>query len=170
MKKIISILVISILLIISCTTKPSESLRENPFLGSWKMKKIHYIYTDTTYIGDPINYGTFIYTPKRYCILYNPWTDKRKAFDTLSKPTNKEIKSAFNSIVFNSGQYTYTDSTITSIADIAKVPGFEGGKQYYKYRINNDTLQITMFDETYPNGEKPKWFGKLNVKFYLTKE
>lgn len=125
------------------------------------------IYRGITYVGNPTNYGTFIYTPKRYCILYNPWTNKQKAFNTLSKPTGEEIKVAFKTIVFNSGQYTLTDLTITTTVDIAKVPDFEDGKQFYNYNINNDTLQITMFDETYPDGKKPKWYGKLNVTHFI---
>jgi len=125
------------LFINSCNSKKEQ--RINPLLGSWKMQKIKYIYKDTIYVGNPINYGTFIYTKKRYCILYNPWTTERKAFDTLSKLMGKEIKAAFQTIVFNSGQYTFTDSTITTTADIAKAPSFEGGKRFYNYNINNDT-------------------------------
>lgn len=157
---------------VSCHQNPKsfESKNSNPLLGSWKMQEIHYIYKDTTYIGKPITYGTFVFAPKRYSLLYNPWTTPRKAFDTLSKPTDKEIKAAFQSIVFNSGSYNFTDSTLTTIADMAKVPGFEGGKQYYNYKIKDSLLEITMFDETYPNGNKPEWFGKLKVAFKMIKE
>ena len=88
----------------------------------------------------------------------------------MAKPTDIEIKKALQSIVFNSGQYMYTNTTITTTADMAKVPGFEGGKQFYNYKINKDTLDLTMFDEIYPNGEKPTWAGKLKIKFLMIKE
>jgi len=123
------------------------------------MQEIHYIYADTTYIGKPITYGTLLFTPKRYSLLYNPWSSERKAFKILSKPTDAEIKAAFQSIVFNSGSYVFTDSTVTTTADMAKVPGFEGGKQYYKYTIKDSIFNLMMFDETYPDGTKPEWFG-----------
>lgn len=151
-------------------SKKEHTVAFNPLEGSWKMQEIHYIYEDTTYIGNPITYGTFIFAPKRYSLLYNPWTTQRKAFDTLSKPTDTEIKAAFQSIVFNSGSYIMTDSTVVTTADIAKVPGFEGGKQFYNYKINDDKLDIMMYDETYPNGNKPEWFGKLKVLFKMKKE
>jgi len=162
------------MLLIGCTPKTKQTLKENtinnPLLGSWKMQEIHYIYADTTYIGKPITYGTLLFTPKRYSLLYNPWTSARQAFKVLSKPTDAEIKAAFQSIVFNSGSYIFTDSTVTTTADTAKVPGFEGGKQYYKYTLRGNDLSIIMFDETYPNGAKPDWFGKMKVKFKMIKE
>ena len=168
MKKLLFL--ISCIVVFSCNQDKKEVEIVNPLEGSWKMQEIHYIYTDTTYVGKPITYGTILFTPKRYSLLYNPWTTARKAFDTLSKPTDTEIKAAFQSIVFNSGSYVYTDSTVVTTADMAKVPGFEGGKQYYNYNIEGDKLNITMYDETYPSGEKPEWFGKLKVAFKMIKE
>jgi len=168
MKKTLFIIT-SIFVLISCSETKLEQ-NPNKLLGSWKMQEIHYIYKDTTYIGKPITYGTFLFAPKRYSLLYNPWTTPRKAFDTLSKPSDKEIIVAFKSIVFNSGSYVFTDSTVVTTADMAKVPGFEEGKQFYKYTIKDNNLDIMMFDETYPNGEKPAWFGKMKVKFIMKKE
>ena len=59
---------------------------------------------------------------------------------------------------------------MTTIADIAKVPGFEDGKQFYRMNFDNNLLELVMYDETYPNGDKPEWYGKLKVKFILIKE
>jgi hypothetical protein len=53
---------------------------------------------------------------------------------------------------------------------MAKVPGFEGGKQYYTYKIDQNKLDIMMFDETYPDGKKPSWYGKMKVRFKMIKE
>ena len=172
MKKYVLLFSITFLAFTACNqkTETKPEVIKNALLGSWKMQEIHYIYKDTTYVGKPITYGTILFTPKRYSLLYNPWTTERKAFDTLSKPTDAEIKAAFQSIVFNSGSYVFTDSTVTTTADMAKVPGFEGGKQYYKYSIENNNLDIMMFDETYPNGKKPEWFGKLKILFKMIKE
>jgi len=173
-KNIAKIVFLFSIILIACEQKPKVITKENtiinPLLGSWKMQEIHYIYADTTYIGKPITYGTLLFTPKRYSLLYNPWSSERKAFKILSKPTDAEIKAAFQSIVFNSGSYVFTDSTVTTTADMAKVPGFEGGKQYYKYTIKDSIFNLMMFDETYPDGTKPEWFGKLKVKFIMHKE
>ncbi|WP_456437614.1 lipocalin-like domain-containing protein [Psychroserpens sp.] len=170
MKKHI-LLSFTILIVLSSCNSPKKDVIEktNPLEGSWKMQEIHYIYKDTTYIGN-ITYGTLLFAPKRYSLLYNPWTIERKAFDTLSKPTDAEIKAAFQSIVFNSGSYVYSDSTVVTTADMAKVPGFEGGKQFYNYSIKDDKLDIMMYDETYPDGKKPEWYGKLKILFKMKKE
>ncbi len=156
------------LLPLSCFSE--DKIKNNPLLGSWKMKEIHYIYPEATHSQMQAFTGTFIFTPKRYVILYNPWKNERKPFKKLSKPTNEEILASFKTIVFNSGSYTYTNSTVSTIADIAKVAGFEGGQQFYQYTIKDNVLDITMFDETYPDGKKPDWFGKLKVRFVLTRE
>ncbi|WP_298424619.1 ankyrin repeat domain-containing protein [uncultured Kordia sp.] len=143
---------------------------KNPLVGSWKIKEIHYIYTDTTYIRKEEDHGRFIFSSKNYALMYNPQMQKRTPFQNLSKPVTEEIIKAFQSIVFNTGSYQIDKKVISTISDIAKVPGFERGKQYYRVAFNNDFLELIMFDETYPNGNKPTWFGKLKVKFILKKE
>lgn len=170
MKTQMVIFLVLFTLLSSCDSQKKERVvKVKPLEGSWKMQEIHYIYPDTTYIGK-ITYGTLLFAPKRYSLLYNPWTTERKAFDTLSKPSDAEIKAAFQSIVFNSGSYIYTDSTVVTKADMAKVPGFEGGQQFYSYSIKDDNLDIMMYDETYPDGKKPEWFGKMKVLFKMKKE
>ncbi|MCB0279049.1 MAG: lipocalin-like domain-containing protein [Calditrichaeota bacterium] len=156
------------LLLYSCAKKENTII--NPLHGSWLMKEIHYIYPDSTYSQPQAFTGRFLFTKNHYSIMYNPWTNERIPFQILSKPSDAEILASFKTIVFNSGSYLQSDSTITSTADIAKVPGFEGGKQFYRYKITGDQLDITMFDETYPDGKKPDWYGKLNVRFVLQRE
>lgn len=167
MKVIISI--ISLLVCVSCTSLP-VSKEINPLLGSWKMKEIHYIGADATHSQTEAFEGTFMFTPKRYMIMYNPWKNPRVAFESLSKPTDKEIIASFKTIVYNSGSYIHDANTVTTTASIAKVPGFEGGKQFYEYSISGNRLDITMFDETYPDGSKPEWSGKTTVRFVLIRE
>ncbi|WP_347924298.1 ankyrin repeat domain-containing protein [Pontimicrobium sp. SW4] len=140
-------------------------------LGSWKVKEIHYQYSDTTYIMKTKDYGRFIFSKNSYALMYNPRMQKRVPFKNLSKPDQDEINNAFGSIVFNTGSYSINNHVIETQADIAKVPGFEGGKQFYKLHFNlEEELELIMFDETYPNGNKPEWFEKLKVKFILIKE
>ncbi|WP_430412550.1 ankyrin repeat domain-containing protein [Kordia sp.] len=143
---------------------------ENSIVGSWKVQEIQYMYADTTYIRKEEDHGRFLFSKKNYALMYNPRMQKRTPFQNLSKPSTEEITKAFQTIVFNTGSYQIDENVITATPDIAKVPGFEGGKQYYKITSNNDLLELIMFDETYPNGNKPAWFGKLKIKFILKKE
>jgi ankyrin repeat protein len=142
----------------------------NPLIGSWKIDQIQYIYKDTTVVVEKVAQGRLTVTPNRYHIIYNPWVNPRVPFKILSKPTDAEIKHAFQTLVFNTGTYTLSDTLFTTTSDIAKVPGFEGGKQYYYLEVNGDQLQLIMKDETYPNGEKPEWYQKLQILFKLTRE
>lgn len=148
-----------------------KKLNKEQLKGSWKVHKIKYHYPDTTYVVDKTKYGRFIFNEKKYAVMYNPMMNTRDAFKNLSKPSEKEIKKAFQTIVFNSGAYSIEDNTLLAVPDIAKVPGFENGHQYYKIEIiDTNNISLTMFDETYPNGKKPEWFGKIKIQFLLKRE
>lgn len=144
--------------------------KHNPLKGSWKVQEIQYIYADTTYIVKDEDYGRFLFSEHNYALMYNPRMQKRTPFKNLSNPETDEIISAFRSMVFNTGTYIIEDDVMHTTADIAKVPGFEGGQQYYKMLLNEDVLELVMFDETYPNGNKPEWYKKLKIKFILKEE
>jgi len=146
------------------------SRRKQNIRGSWKVVEVQYMYTDTTYIVNDIDYGRFLFSDENYALMYNPYMQKRSPFINLSKPEDTEVISAFKTIVFNSGSYTIERDVIKTIADIAKVPGFEGGQQYFRIKALGKELELTLVDETYPDGGKPQWFGKLEVNFLLKKE
>ncbi|WP_347173009.1 ankyrin repeat domain-containing protein [Polaribacter uvawellassae] len=144
--------------------------QKRKLVGSWKVLEIQYQYSDTTYVAKDEDHGRFLFSENNYAVMYSPRMQKRKPFINLSKPDLKEIEYAFKSIVFNTGNYILKDNIITTTADIAKVPGFENGKQFYTLDYSNEILELVMFDETYPNGKKPEWFGKIKLKFILKKE
>lgn len=166
--KFILIFLISGLAISACQPKqPVIDTQTNPLLGSWKMTSTHWITKDTTYSIHEAQPGIFIIDSSRYAIMWTPLDEPRTPFKNLSQPTDMEMIAGFRSVVFNGGTYDMTDSTLTTTAQIAKVPGFEGGKQFYNYSIADDQLILVMFDETYPDGSKPSWFGKYQTKFVL---
>ena len=148
----------------------SQSKDDIKLIGSWKLQEIHYQYSDTTYIAKDEDYGRFIFTDFNYALMYNPMMQKRIPFKNLSKPSSEEMTKAFQNIVFNTGSYRLEDNKIITTADIAKVPGFEGGQQFYELSYKANGIELTMYDETYPNGKKPKWFGQLTIKFILKNE
>ncbi len=138
--------------------------------GSWQITEVQYLYPDTTYIRNTIPYGRFIFDKNRYALMYNPVMMERTPFKNLSKPEDAELIEAFRSIVFNSGSYVIEDDVVHTTADLAKVPGFEGGQQFYRIERVEDNLQLVMYDETYPDGNKPEWYGKVKVSFLLMRE
>ncbi len=153
----------------ACIKKPLQTANYNSLLGSWNVKEVHWKTKDTIYSITNAQPGIFFFTDSSYAIMWTPIDKPRKPFKTLSNPTDEELISGFRSVVFNAGNYTFTDTIITTTAFIAKVPGFEGGKQFYRYSIDGEKLRLTMYDETYPNGEKPKWFGKFVTEFVLNR-
>ena len=160
-----NLILLSCLLFVSVKTYAQE----NSLKGSWKMKEVHWKTADTTYSIHKAEPGIFFFTDKSYAIMWTPSDKPRVPFKVLSKPTDEELMAGFRTVVFNAGSYSYTDSTVTATAFIAKVPGFEGGKQFYRYHITGDVLSLTMFDETYPDGTKPEWFGRYVTEFILEK-
>lgn len=155
------------------TSEPSSMDHQlppaNSLLGSWDIKEVHWIASDTTVTIENAQPGILMLTPERYSIIWTPTRQPRTPFAILSKPTDDEIKSGFGSIVFNSGTYRITESKLTTQATVAKVPGFEGGQQFYDYSFKDDLLILTMYDETYPDGSKPDWAGKWKTRFVLGK-
>ena len=153
----------TLVLMSSCVhkeTQTNQTQQQPSLLGSWKMTSVHWKSADTTYSIHQAQPGVFMIDEHRYATMWTPIDQPRTPFKDLSAPTKEELVAGFRSVVFNSGTYEMTDSTLTTTALIAKVPGFEGGIQFYRYKIKGDSLALTMFDETYPDGEKPNWFGK----------
>jgi len=158
------------LLLTSCgeTIKPTADLVEkDPLLGAWEMQSVHWITPDTTYTIAQAQPGIIIFDEDRYSLMWTPTESPRVPFEELSNPTDEEVIAGFRSVVFNGGTYEKTDSTVTTQAQIAKVPGFEGGLQYYRYELDGTRLELVMYDETYPDGGKPEWFGSVETKFVL---
>ena len=145
----------------------SSTLNHNPLLGAWEMKEVHWISESETYSIDSAQPGVFLFTPTHYSIQWTRIEEPRTPFEDLSNPTEAEMIAGFRSVVFNAGTYHQTNDTVTTRAEIAKVPGFEGGVQFYRYSLEGDRLTLTMFDEDYPGGSKPEWSGVWETKFVL---
>jgi len=164
---ILIMIVVSITTSLGCEQKNLRKATKNPLLGSWEMEKVAWKSPDTTISIEKAQPGVIMFTPKRYSLIWTPIKEKRKAFEILARPTEEEILAGFRSVVFNSGTYSFTDSSITTTALLAKVPGFEGGRQFYRYSLEKDLINLIFYDEIYPNGSKPEWSGKWETHFTL---
>ena len=140
---------------------------ENPLLGSWRLASVTYKSEERSSTIEEAQPGIFLFTPDSYAIMWTPLNRARTPFKVLSNPTDEEAIAGFKSVVFNGGSYQFDGDGMTTKAFIAKVPGFEGGLQHYRYDVNGDQLHLTMFDETYPDGSKPDWSGIWETEFVL---
>ncbi|WP_370089421.1 hypothetical protein [Ekhidna sp.] len=161
---------LTLIITLSSFLVKAQSINKKELLGSYTLKEINYIYKDTTIRVSPSQDGFLILSQLRYAIAYNPGLNPRVPFQNLSNPAEEEILAGFRSFAFNSGSYKIDNNNLIATPDFAKVPGFEGGEQIYSIAISNDQLSLTMFDETYPSGEKPSWFGKLEIQLIFEKE
>lgn len=76
---------------------------------------------------------------------------------------------AYNSIDVNSGTYELTDSTLTTLPLVSRVPAFSGGKAIYALRIESDNLYLTMKEEYSKKGEWARWLDDWNYTVKLEK-
>ena len=154
----------------ACGEVPEVPKKESTLMGTWNLQEVQWISKDTTYFLKNPQPGLLMLNKEGYSIMWSPSEKERTPFKVLSKPTDEELKSGFSSIVFNAGNYTITDSTLRTEATIAKVPGFEGGRQFFRYSIHDNQLSLVMHDETYPDGSKPEWSGLWQTKMIFDRK
>ena len=156
---------------IACEPAPQSTSvvveEPHPLLGSWEMRELHFVSADTTVSVTPAQPGLFLLTEDHYAFMWTPTREARVPFEVLAQPTDEEILTGFRSVVFNAGTYSLSDSLLTTTAQIAKVPGFEGGIQYFNFDVADDRLELTRYDETYPDGTKPAWSGTWQTRFVM---
>ncbi len=151
-----------------CNTLAMDTSKtSDPLEGAWIVQSVHWTWPDGTNSIDEAQPGRFLFVDGHYTLMWTNTVEPRTPFAILSEPTDDEIKAAFRSIVFNAGTYVVEGNRVAARAEIARVPGFEGGQQFYTYEIEGDILNLTMVDETYASGEKPDWSGKLETLFVL---
>jgi hypothetical protein len=94
-------------------------------------------------IADP-QPSLYLFTSRHYSIMYVPGSEPRALFRDMSRPTDAEKITAYNSFIANSGTYALSDSTIETRPIVAKTPNFMAGQsQTYSYRLRGDSLWLT---------------------------
>lgn len=141
----------------------------SPLAGSWEMIEIAVISArgESRY-PDPAP-GLFIFGGGYYSMVWMPLTEVPGDFAEIWRPTEEEKAAAFSSIIVNSGTYTWTDSTITTVPLVAKTPEFIGGSATYAYSISGDTLRIEMTDTVSRDGVRDPGVGAFSMPLTLVR-
>jgi hypothetical protein len=162
----IALLVITVFGVAAASGQPPEP---NALVGVWQVDEItlHGPKGDGTN-PDP-QPGLFIFTRDHYSIAWIPRPDGRQVFATPWKPTAEEINAAYGTILFNAGTYELGDSTLTTRPILSKVPDLSGGHAVYEYRVEQDTLWLTMVDEYSADGSRAPWVGNVSFPLKLTR-
>ena len=156
-----------ILSLIGCQNHKSQP--QHSIIGTWLLDAVTWHSKEQSQHIEKAQPGLFIFDESHYSLMWSPKQSPRLPFNDLSQPTDDEILQGFRSIVFNAGTYQVSANQITATAIVAKVPGFEKGQQFYRYRFIGESLILTMYDETYPDGSKPDWSGQWETEFTLVK-
>lgn len=147
-----------------CATEPT-----NPLLGAWHLTGVEWLSTEGSSALTDVQPGLFVFTAGHYALMWSPINKPRTPFKVLSQPTDEEAIAGFKSVIFNGGSYQYTAGKLVTQAEVAKVPGFETGQQFFEVSAAADLLTLTFYDENYPDGSKPEWAGKWRTVFTLKK-
>ena len=139
----------------------------DPVEGAWEMQSVSWISKERTSGIEKAQPGRILFVDGEYTLMWTSTEKPRVPFKVLSKPTDEETIAAFRSVIYNSGHYSVEGNKLVTKATMARVPGFEGGQQFYEYEIDGDILKLRMVDELYPSGEKPKWSGTWETLFTL---
>ncbi|TDR23732.1 lipocalin-like domain-containing protein [Marinicella litoralis] len=160
-------MILLLVMLTGCHKNAVKTTPKNPVLGAWQVVSIEWKSNERTAAIEQAQAGMFIFNEQHYALMWSPKKTPRTAFVDLSDPTDEEILAGFKSIVFNAGSYQINNQQLVATAKVAKVPGFEGGQLFYRFRFENQQLILTLYDETYPDGSKPDWSGKWQTKFIL---
>lgn len=149
------------------TTDAAEA--GSPLEGAWSMVEIAVISPrgENRY-PDPAP-GLFVFGESYYSMVWMPLTEVPSDFEEIWKPTEEEKAAAYSSIVVNSGTYTYTDSTVTTMPTVAKTPEFIGGYAVYTYRVEGDTLWMDMTDTVSRDGVQDPGVGQFRMPLKLAR-
>jgi hypothetical protein len=146
-----------------------ETDAAGPLEGTWAMKEITVISErgENRY-PDPAP-GLFMFGKRHYSMVWMPLTETPDDFEEIWRPTQEEMAAAFGSIIVNSGTYTFTDSTVTTLPVVAKTPEFIGGYAEYDYRVEGDTLWIDMTNAVSHGGVVDPGVGRIRLPLKLVR-
>lgn len=156
-----------LMLLCGCQSQQTKKHPTNPLMGAWQVQSITWSSVDRSQTIDPAQPGMFIFNEQHYALMWSPSQTPRIPFVELAQPTDEEVLHGFKSIVFNAGGYVVDGTAMVATARVAKVPGFAGGRLFYRFEFQGDRLLLTLYDEVYPDGSRPAWAGVWQTTFEL---
>ncbi len=145
-------------------TPPSEpEAPVNPLQGVWSTTASDP--GDGSPVIDPSQPGLYIFVEGYYSAVYAPGAEPRVPSEIPFQPTPEEMVAQHESIIVNTGTYEISGSTVTFRPIIAKSPGFVGGHSTSEFRIDGDTLTLTIQTVVAADGSSaPNLGGSLTFR------
>ncbi len=124
-------------------TPPSEPAPPaNELVGAWSLIAVNP--GNSSPLIEPSQPGLYIFTADYYSAVFAPGPDLRIKAEVSFQPNPEEMVAQYESIIVNTGTYEIDGSTVTFRPIIAKSPGFVGGHQMSTFRVEGDTLVLSI--------------------------
>jgi hypothetical protein len=118
---------------------------KNPLMGAWKV-------TEVTNPGQPtitnVQPGLYVFSEKHYSAVRIQGTRPLPAYPSNDKATQADKAQVFDSLYMNTGGYTVSGNTLTTMPQVAKsaFAMAPGRKTEYNFTISGNTLTLTQKD------------------------
>lgn len=129
-----------------------ESTAPGPLDGAWIVSGMQPAGGDASTPAGP---GQFIFHDGRYSAVYTVGTTERTASAEAFQPTDAEKVAQYDTLIVNSGTYEIDGNTVTMRPTVAKSPEFIGGRSTATYRVEGDTLTLTIESIVSAGGASP---------------
>ncbi len=160
MKKIHLVISLIVLLGFAVGCRQKGTSTSNPLIGVWKVIETTTLGTENKTENTYEHPSLFLFQDAYYSMVMILGDEPRAEFEDPWNPTDDEKVSAYNSILVNAGTYKLKDNVLITRPSIARVPNFVGGEAFYEYKIEEDILTLTLFDEVSKKGIPQTWVGK----------
>jgi hypothetical protein len=164
-----SVIAVVVLMVVGVAVSANQFPDSELLVGVWRVDEITLVRPAGGGTNTEPQPGLFIFTRDHYSIAWIPRPEPRSTFTTPWTPTAEEKERAYGTILFNSGTYQLSDTTVTTRPILSKVPDLSGGHAVYEYRIEDDVLWLTMVDEYAADGSRAPWVGNVSFPLKLTR-
>ena len=119
--------------------------KKNPLMGAWKV-------TEYTNPGQPtvtnVQPGLYVFSEKHYSAVRIQGTKPLPAYPSNDKATEADKAQVFDSLYLNTGAYSISGNTLTTMPQVAKsaFAMAPGRKTEYTFTISGNTLTLAQKD------------------------
>ena len=143
MNELMKITLLGLFIISLATVAPTPGYAQHsPVMGAWKVTEIHN--PGSAPLTNP-QAGLYVFTNKHYSAIRLNGTRPLPDYPNNDVATDAQKVQAFNTVYMNTGAYTISGNTLTTMPQVAK-SGFAmapGRKTEYTFSISGDTLTLT---------------------------
>lgn len=128
----------------------SGQQKATPLTGAWQVTKVQGRGPDAHSVSDP-QPGLYLFTGKYFSVEMVMGNAPRPIHPTsteVAKAPAQDILAVYGPLVANSGTYEVDGDTLTLHPTVSKNPELMGGRVTYSFKVEGNTLTMTMVKMT----------------------